>query len=244
MISKNEQKFVKSLKVKKYRTREERFVVEGLKNVQELLNSDFKVDILLGTNDFFSTYGEFPTIRCETVKVDLLEQLGTFKTNTTCLAVVQSKKNTKIEPQSNEILFILDGVGDPGNLGTIIRTLDWFGYKEIVCSNDCAEFYHPKVIASTMGSFTRVKVCYVDMENYLKNLSIPIYAADMSGDDLYGITIPSSSIILMGSESNGISEVAQKYVSNYISIPRLGNAESLNVGVATGIIAGHLRMSK
>lgn len=244
MISKNEQKFIKSLKVKKYRTREKRFVVEGLKNVLELLKSDFKVDILLGTDDFFSTYGVTTAIRSETVKTDLLEQIGTFKTNSSCLAVVQSKENRKIEPKKNEILFALDGVGDPGNFGTIIRTLDWFGYKEIVCSLDCAELYHPKVIASTMGSFTRVNVGYVDMDSYLKSLSIPIYAADMSGDNLYNSSIPPSSLMLMGSESNGISEISQKYVSNYISIPRIGNAESLNVGVAAGIIAGYLRMSK
>ncbi|MFK7952981.1 MAG: TrmH family RNA methyltransferase [Ekhidna sp.] len=239
MVSKNEQKFIKSLKVKKYRTREECFLVEGSKNVLELLNSDFKVDLLIGTEAFFQSNTINDAIRREIVKVDLLEQLSTFKTNTTSLAVVQFKKAV-VRPD-NSAQFVLDGVGDPGNLGTIIRTLDWFGYDKLICSNDCAEFYHPKVIASTMGSFTRINVEYVDIGQYLAGVSRPVYAADMNGKSIHQTSIANPSVILMGSESNGISSDSKKYVTDYISIPKVGEAESLNVGVATGIIANHLR---
>lgn len=243
MISKNEQKFVKSLKVKKYRMREKRFLVEGAKNVSELLKSNFKVDLLLGTSDFFSSYDSGFNIRAEEVKSILLEQLGTFKTNSSCLAVVQFKEKSEIEIPKNEPLFVLDGVGDPGNMGTIIRTLNWFGYNQLICSQDCAEFYHPKVIASTMGSFTRMNVNYVDLKDFLGSISVPVYSADMNGSNLFSSEIKSPSVMIMGSESNGISETAKAFVSDYISIPRYGEAESLNVGVATGIIAGHLRIS-
>ncbi len=244
MFSKNEQKFVKSLKVKKYRTREKLFLVEGSKNVLELLKSDFKIEFLLGTQEFFASYISRQDIRKEVVKVDLLEQLGTFKSNSTCLAVAHFRKDANKDNSLNTVQFALDNVGDPGNLGTIIRTLDWFGYNELICSLDCAEFYHPKVIASTMGSFTRVTVRYVDMSEYLAKVNVPIYAADMDGKNIYKSSISSPSIMLMGSESNGISNNSKKYVTDYIAIPRIGNAESLNVGVATGIIAGYLRNSK
>lgn len=244
MVSKNEQKIIKSLKVKKYRTREKRFLVEGSKNVLELLKSNFKVDILLGTEDFFRTYKGRPDLRIEVVKANLLEQLGTFKTNSSCLAIVHFRDGQEIENPSKNILFALDGIGDPGNLGTIIRTLDWFGYSDLVCSSDCAELYHPKVIASTMGSFTRMNVHYVELSDFLAKAKVPIYAADMNGSNLYSSSIAIPSIMLMGSEANGISDSAKKYVTDYIAIPRVGSAESLNVGVATGIIAGHLRMSK
>ena len=148
----------------------------------------------------------------------------------------------QVENKNDSYQFALDGVGDPGNLGTIIRTLDWFGYNELICSRDCAEFYHPKVIASTMGSFTRVNVKYEDMNEYLSSVKVPIFAADMEGNSIHQSSIPKPSIILMGSESNGVSSACKKYVTDYISIPRVGLAESLNVGVATGIIASHLRL--
>ena len=245
MLSNKEQKFIKSLKIKKYRLRERRFLVEGAKNVQELLNADYEVDLLVCTSEHFPEIEQkCGKIRVELVSENVLSQLGTFKTNDAVLAVVQIRDFGPVNYDSDEQLFVLDGVGDPGNLGTIIRTLDWFGFQRLLCSKDCAEFYHPKTIASTMGSFTRVQVQYGDLEEVLSKMDRPVYGADAGGVSIYDAEIPSNGVVVMGSESHGISPEIQKLVSQNIGIPKVGNAESLNVGIATGIIASYLRMSK
>ncbi|WP_425392397.1 TrmH family RNA methyltransferase [Ekhidna sp.] len=242
MLSRKEQKFIKSLKVKKYRVREKRFLVEGAKNVRELLHSDFEIEMVIGTEEYFSLNLETGNHRNEIVKADLLAQLGTFKTNEDALAVAKTKQWNLEDIVADDHLFVLDGVSDPGNVGTIIRTLDWFGFSQLVCSLDCAEFYHPKVINSTMGSFTRVKVIPTDLKPFFDQNKQHVYSAEMDGESLSGIQINEPSVIVMGSESHGVSEITQKHVDQKITIPRHGGAESLNVGIATGIIAGHLRI--
>ncbi|WP_424961770.1 TrmH family RNA methyltransferase [Ekhidna sp.] len=244
MLSRKEQKFIKSLKVKKYRMREKCFLIEGAKNVQELLKSDFDIEMILGTEEFFSLNLKSGDYRNEIVTGEMLQQLGTFKTNEDALAVARIKLHDLHTLSFDDHIFILDGVGDPGNVGTIIRTLDWFGFDQLVCSSDCAEFYHPKVINSTMGSFTRVKVVSCELENFFQKNKLPVYAADMDGNPLHSIDQKEPSAIVMGSESHGVSETTRKYMKECISIPRFGAAESLNVGIATGIIAGHLRISR
>lgn len=245
MLSKNEQKYIKSLKIKKYRTREKRFLIEGAKNVLELINSDFGVEMLIGSEDFVNeNLGKIKNFRTEIVKKDVLTQLSTFKTNESVLAIGKMKEFMAPKVPMNDHLFVLDGVGDPGNMGTIIRTLDWFGFSELVCSPNCAEFYHPKVIASTMGSFTRVNVYYEDLNSFLSKLDAPVLAADMNGNNLNETSILKPSVIIMGSESHGISQEVNTYITDYITIPKYGQAESLNVGIAAGIISGYLRMSR
>lgn len=242
MLSRKEQKYIKSLKVKKYRTREERFLVEGAKNVQELVDSDYKIEMIVGTEQFFALNLKTGNYRNEIVDADLLTQLSTFKTNEDVIAVAGMKFWPIEELQIDDYLFVLDGVGDPGNLGTIIRTLDWFGFSQVVCSNDSAEFYHPKVISSSMGSFTRLKVFQADLNEFYSNNDLPIYGADMDGDKLNSMNIEKPSIIVMGSESHGLSDTSKANIAKTISIPKYGAAESLNVGIAAGIIAAHLRM--
>ena len=242
MLSRNEQKFIKSLKIKKYRTREKCFLVEGAKNVQELLNSDFEVDMLIGTENFFSLNLKTGDHRIEIVKADLLGQLGTFKTSEDCIAITRIKNWSLKNITFDDHLFVLDGVGDPGNVGTIVRTLDWFGFDQLILSPDCAEFYHPKVINSSMGSFTRVKTITVDLSDFFGRNQLNIYAADMNGTKLTQADFSRPSVIVMGSESHGISNDTKKYIDDYIAIPQFGKAESLNVGIAAGIIAGHLRI--
>ena len=245
MLSKNEQKFIKSLKIKKYRTREKRFLVEGKKNVLELMNSDFEVDLVIGTSDFIDSHTQHMNdVRSEVIKKDLLTQLSSFKTNETVLAVVKMKAEEEFIYNKNDHLFYLDGVSDPGNLGTIIRTLDWFGFNQVVCSEECAEFYHPRVISSTMGSFARVKVYESGIDMLVKDLKIEVLGADMHGQPIDEVQLDDPAIIVMGSESHGLSELSKKAISNYISIPKYGGSESLNVGIATGIIANHLRISR
>ena len=244
MLSRKDQKFIKSLKVKKYRTREECFLIEGAKNVQELVQSDFEIEMVVGTEEFFSLNLKSAKHRNEIVKADLLGQLGTFKTNEDAIAIARMKSWTLENVQFNDHLFVLDGVGDPGNMGTIIRTLDWFGFNQLICSTDCAEFYHPKVINSSMGSFTRVKVISTDLKAFYDINELQVLSADMKGTAIEKLAIEQPKVIVMGSESHGIGEISRRYTSEFISIPRLGNAESLNVGIATGIIANHLRMDR
>ncbi|MEO9873058.1 TrmH family RNA methyltransferase [Ekhidna sp.] len=243
MLSNKEQKFIKSLKVKKYRTRERCFLVEGAKNVQELLNSDFEVELIVGTELYFSSHVRSGNYRNEIVKADLLTQLSTFKTNEDVLAVVRMKEDIREGINYNDHIFVLDGVSDPGNLGTIIRTLDWFGFQQVICSADCAEFYHPKVISSSMGSFTRVGVLTLELSSFYQKNELPVYAATMDGMPVDKADFKSPIVIVMGSESHGISDLTKKFISQSITIPQFGKAESLNVGIATGIIASHLRMA-
>ena len=246
MLSGKEQKVIKSLKVKKYRTRERRFLVEGTKNVLELLNSDFNIELLAGTKPFFEAhYRSVQSYRCEVIKPNLLTQISSFKANDSVLAVAKMLPDRTMEKKLKDSLFILDGIRDPGNLGTIIRTLDWFGFDRLVCSPDSAEFYSPKVISGTMGSFTRVRVVYKDLVTFLPKFhSVPIYCTDMRGEDINKAKLINPCIIVMGSESHGVSEPVAKLASKSLGIPGEGKyTNSLNVGVATGIIASHLRIS-
>lgn len=243
MISKKQSKFIKSLKIKKYRDIENAFIVEGKKNVFELVNSDFEIKYIVCTADF---YDENPSIinrKNEVIvsSVAELSQLGTFKTNNECLAVAFKKENRINNQLSGDVTFLLDDIGDPGNLGTIIRTLDWFGFKNLVCSEHCADLYNPKVINSSMGSFTRVGVFYTNLVKFIRENKLPVYGADMNGEELSRAKFPNAAFIVMGSESNGISAHIRSLLTSSISISGFGKAESLNVGVATGILCHHLR---
>lgn len=242
MLSKKESKLIQSLKIKKYRSREKLFLVEGQKNISELLTSTLDIELIVATPAYSQNIVDPSTHRIETVTQDQLSKLGTLKTNDAALAVVRQKRQSPFEYTNKQPLFVLDGVGDPGNLGTIIRTLDWFGFTQLLCSQECADFYNPKTIASTMGSFTRVDVHYAKLEEVLHGLNAPIYGASMDGESLYETKIPSHAAIVMGSESHGIGAEIQKMLTHKITIPKKGKAESLNVAIAAGIIAGHLRM--
>ena len=244
MVSKNELKFIKSLKVKKYRSREGRFLVEGAKNVLELLNSDYEVDVILSTKEFLDKNKKrSETNRWEEVSVKVLEDTGTFKSNTTCLAVAFVKDFELDAIDKAKTTFVLDGINDPGNLGTIIRTLDWFGYNQLICSNDVADIFNPKVVSSTMGSFFRCKFVYTGIKDFLSKIDVPVYAADMNGQNLFKQKIQDPCVFVMGNEANGISDEISNAINHHITIPKFGEAESLNVAIATGIIASHLRMS-
>ncbi len=243
MLLKKDQKFIKSLKVKKYRTREKYFLVEGIKNVLELLQSGFEIEIIIGTKQFFEEHQLTRNVRSEEVKGDLLTQLGTFKTNEGAIAVAKMEEWDLSHLNRRDHLFVLDGVSDPGNFGAIVRTLDWFNFNQLICPHDCVDFYNPKTINSSMGSFTRVKVFRVDLNQFYEQNELPVFAADMNGESIAKRKFVNPSVFVMGSESQGISALSHTKVRDYISIPRFGKAESLNVGIATGIIASYLRMS-
>lgn len=248
MLSKNRIKYINSLKIKKYRQLHEAFIVEGAKSVLELLDSDFRTEFVLVTQEFQQKYSSILTrhnVPLETVTTQELEGLGSFQTNDSCLAVAKTKENKFLSPAHSEYILVLDDVRDPGNLGTIIRIADWYGITKIVCSRDTTDVYNPKVIAAAKGSFTRVQTFYTDLTPYFEKLTTeprPVIGAFLGGDSLYEFQFPAGGgIIVMGNESNGIGDSVASFVTDKITIPRFGEAESLNVGIATAVMLDNMR---
>ncbi len=239
MLSKNTVKFIKTLHQKKYRNLERKFLVEGEKSVLEVLNSSFSTSMLFGTSSFFEKNSTRLSVykgSAFEVNQKQLESLGTFKSNKDALIVVEMKDLAPVRILKDEIILALDEVKDPGNLGTIIRIADWYGIKKLLLSEESAEIYNPKVINSTMGSFTRIEWEYCALEKKLSEVEVPIYGALLDGENLHSIETLKPGVIVMGNESKGISPGVQRLVSNSITIPGFGMAESLNVSVATAVI--------
>lgn len=238
MLTKNQAKLIKSLGDKKNRVELGLFLVEGEKSVSELLDSDFKIELLLSTQTFFDKYGEKIREKSKSYEItnqSEIEKVGTFETNDSAIAIVKQKTNN--EPKiSEEIILVLDEIKDPGNLGTIIRIADWYGIKNIVASKNTVDFYNPKVITATKGSFTRVKIFYTDLNSFLSETKLPILGAFLNGENIHETKFPSNGILIMGNESNGINKEIEKFVTKKITIPSHGKAESLNVAIATAII--------
>jgi len=238
MISKQQTKYVKSLKLKKYRKNASAFTVEGAKNVIELLKSDFELLQLFVTEKFLAMYGNLidPANTFTVCRQQELEELGSFETNEYALAVAAIKPqptSLNIEP----LVLALDSISDPGNLGTIIRIADWYGISQIVASHETADFYNPKVINASMGSFTRVSVNYMDLKDFLaSNHGLTVYGAYLGGSDIHTAQFNSPAMIVLGNESQGISMEISQFINHKITIPRIGKAESLNVAVSTAII--------
>ncbi|MCH7396861.1 RNA methyltransferase [Belliella sp. DSM 107340] len=244
MLSKNTLKFIKSLQQKKFRKQENAFFVEGSKNVTELLDSDFQVTHLLYTEKFAEENRQaVSAFRGEAYLVTqkVLESAGSFQTNDSALAVAKIKQNTMPIELDLSLVLALDDVRDPGNLGTIIRIADWYGIKYVICSEESADCYNPKVLNSSMGSFSRVNVLYTDLYQFLEKSKLPVYGAFLEGENIYKAKLPAAAVILMGNESNGISEKIGSLVNHKITIPRFGLAESLNVAIATAIICDNFK---
>ena len=243
MISKVTSKYILSLQQKKYRYRYRTFLVEGAKSVAELLQSDFETELLLATNDFLlqNTGLISNDIRTEIVSETELQRLGTFETNNSALAVAKMRSAALPQISEESLILALDEVRDPGNLGTIIRIADWYGIRNIVCSSGCADFYNPKVIAASMGSFCRIHAHYFNLPHFLKenHAATTIYAAALEGNNVYKESLKPSGILVMGNEANGISDEVMHLAHTKLTIPRFGEAESLNVAIATAILCDH-----
>lgn len=215
--------------------------MEGRKNVEELLRSDYKIEALFYTQEFEERHQDLLNSSSAELKqlsnISDLEKAGTFKSNDAAIAIVRMKEAVKPNAE-NELVICLDDVRDPGNLGTIIRIADWYGIKNVFCSDNSADFYNPKVISSTMGSFCRINPYYGDLTSFLEaqNSNTPIVGAFMDGDNIYQSKLAEKGILVMGNESNGISEQIEGLINKKITIPRFGEAESLNVAIATAVI--------
>jgi RNA methyltransferase, TrmH family len=238
-FTKNQAKLIKSLDEKKNRVELGLFLVEGEKSVSELLDSDLEIDLLLTTEKFFDKHGEKIRDKSKTYEIvrrEEIEKVGTFETNDSALAVVKQKNNISFDIKKDEVVLALDEIKDPGNLGAIIRIADWYGIKNIIASKETVDFYNPKVITATKGSFARVNIFYTDLKDFLSKTKLPILGAFLNGENIHETKFPSDGILIMGNESNGINKEIEKLITKKITIPSYGKAESLNVAIATAVI--------
>lgn len=239
MLSKSQIKLITRLKQKKYRIADGFFVAEGIKVINELLNSSLQLHYLYTTESFVDN-NEQEILITE----NELKKISFLTTPNKALAVFKIPEQKNIETKG--LIVALDSVRDPGNLGTIIRLCDWFGVKELICSKETVDCYNPKVVQATMGSITRVNISYLDLNMFLAETKIPIFGAFMDGENVYKKQLPKEGIIVLGNEANGISKNIEKQVTERIAIPRFGDlqeTESLNVATAGSILLSEFRRS-
>lgn len=241
-MTKNDIKFIQSLKQTKFRKENKMFVVEGNKLVSELLASNFNVENILITESWMEKFPEMASSlkSYEIVNAKQMEQMSSMVTPPGIIATAHTPSyNINPENAANEIILALDGINDPGNLGTMIRTADWFGINKIVCSNDCADAWQAKTIQSTMGSIFRIQIMETDLREFLSNINVPIYGALMEGENIFTKKIEKKNgVIIIGSESHGIRKDVLPLVTSPIHIPRGkgSQTESLNASIAAAII--------
>lgn len=239
MLSKNRFKYIQSLHQKKFRQQHGAFLVEGAKSVQEVLQSDFQTELLVATEEFYKENARLTDHQrtpVEIASVADLQRAGTLESNNAALAVVKTKENRPLLAEPDEIVLILDDIRDPGNLGTILRIADWYGVRKVLCSETTADVYNPKVISASKGSFTRVSWWYGDIEPVLQQSTQAVYGAFLDGEDVHTLNFDRSGYLVMGNESNGIRPGTEPYITQRVTIPRYGDAESLNVGIATAVL--------
>lgn len=242
MISKSQLKYIQSLGQKKHRDEEGLFIAEGPKLINELLQChNVVVKHLYAVDEWIEENKELLKKTSATpVSQQELERISKLQTPNQVLAVIE-KFEVKEPVVKGMISLVLDTIQDPGNLGTIIRIADWFAVQQIICSDDCADLYNPKVVQATMGSIARVNVFYADLASWLmKQKEIGIYASLLEGKDVTKMTAISEGLIMIGNESKGIREEIAQYANERITIPKKGTAESLNAAVAAGIILSHV----
>lgn len=246
MISKSQISLVKSLHQKKYRKEHQLFIVEGFKAISEFLNSEFVISSIFCTPDFSAKMAKLSNNeKVYEVSINELQKISALQTPQGILAVIDTPKNTIINPDSvDEMILVLDGVQDPGNLGTIIRTADWFGFKQLICSEDCVEVYNPKVVQATMGSLTRVKVSYQPLKELLQQSNLPKYGTLLKGKNIFNTTWEAKGFVILGSEGKGISEEVLPLITHPVTIPGGKNTESLNVAIAGAICCAEMSRNK
>lgn len=233
MLTKNQIKLIKSLSQKKFRNQHQLFVVEGIKGIKEMLGSHLELHHLFSTSEELQANGSHRTLITDTE----LSKISNLVSPNKALALFKIPTTAAID--SSQLIVALDDVRDPGNLGTIIRLCDWFGVKNLICSEATVDCYNPKVVQATMGSLSRVSIHYLDLESFLEDTESPKFGAFMDGAAIYNHILPQNGILIMGNEANGISEKIEALIDKKISIPRFGdsqNTESLNVATATAIL--------
>lgn len=243
MLSKNEIKYIQSLGHKKRRDEERLFLMEGNKMVAELLaHYPSQIVRLYATETFFEQHPAAKKIQQHhIISEEELGRISQLQTPNQALALVHYFPEAAIELPSTEWTLALDGIRDPGNMGTIIRLADWFGIGTIICSPDCADIYNPKVVQATMGSIMRVTVVEKELAVFLKDQQLPVVGAVLGGKELSSFEFPKAGILVIGNESNGIREEVISLLTEKLMIPRFGEAESLNAAIATSIFLWELK---
>lgn len=247
MLSKTHTKYIQSLLHKKFRDETNLFIAEGPKIVMDLLNSrKFICKEIIAVEEWIkentASASLFSNTTVTAVKDFELKKISALSASHSVLAVFEKREQQTNLQTANTITLALDTIQDPGNLGTIIRIADWFGITNIVCAAGTADMYNPKVVQSTMGSLGKVNIVYTDLPVWLmKNKEVKIYSASLDGKDVKSFGRLKEGIIVIGNEANGVSDEVLQMVDAKITIPKIGEAESLNAAVATGIILSHLK---
>ncbi|GAA3942069.1 RNA methyltransferase [Chitinophaga oryziterrae] len=238
MLSKAQIKYIQSLQHKKYRQKSGQFIAEGDKIVPELLSEGVPVQEVYATTSWISAHEQLlNNVRVTAVDEAVLKQISALTTPNQAMALLNIPEPTPAVLKG-VVTIALETIQDPGNLGTIIRIADWFGIKQVICSPDCVDAYNPKTIQATMGSIARVRVIESEIIPLLQE--VPSYAATLHGTNIVEFKKIEEGIILIGNESRGLSDQVIAACTYRITIPRLGGAESLNAGIAAGIICGRL----
>ncbi len=239
MVSKNEIKLITSLQQKKYRNKHQLFVVEGVKSVNEFVQSGFDSYKIYTTDKHLLGIS---SSLIQEVTYQEIKKLSSFKTASDIIGIFRIPKFELLNTQ--KLQLVLDGIKDPGNLGTIIRLCDWFGLSQLICSKDTVDCFNPKVVQASMGSLSRIQVVYVDIKMYLEKAAQPVYISEMHGKNVYHQTLDKSAILVMGNEANGISNTIKGLADQRIAIPGFGEnsrTESLNVATATAILLSEFK---
>jgi TrmH family RNA methyltransferase len=246
MISKSHTKYIQSLQHKKLRDELNLFIAEGPKVVPDLLaGGKYTCREIVAVKEWLEANGElkllYPEISFTEVQGYELEKISALSTPHHVLAVFEKTKPLMDIETVGKITLALDTIQDPGNMGTIIRIADWFGIQNIICSSGCADIYNPKVVQATMGSLGRVNVIYADLPAWLgENKKVKVYSASLLGKTVQSVGKLKEAIVVIGNEAHGISAPVMALSHEKITIPKTGEAESLNAAVATGIILSHL----
>jgi TrmH family RNA methyltransferase len=248
MISKNKTKFIQSLSRKKEREELGIFIAEGEKLITELIKADFSIDLLVTSSaDLAKKMNHISeVIICDESE---MKKISLLKTPSSILAVVKTPlRNALPDPLPDDLIIALDGIQDPGNMGTIIRLASWFGIKNIVCSTNCVECFNPKVVQATMGAIAHVEVTYTELDSFIMRAlkeKRTVYGTLLEGQNIYTSDLEKNGIIVLGNEGNGISPAIEKLIINRLSIPSFGprnkTVESLNVSVAAAIVCSEFR---
>ena len=234
MLTKNQIKLIRSLRIKKNRNKHGLFVAEGEKIVDELLDSNLKLYHLFTTEDKYELSENYTVLKSHE-----LEKISILKTPNKVLAVFEIPELMEIDFNKN--IIALEEINDPGNLGTIIRLCDWYGIKDIICSKNSVDCFNPKTIQSSMGSISRVNISYIDFDSFSKEKHNMV-ASDLNGEKLKDFVFTTNHIIFFGSESNGFSEKLSSKIDDKITIERFNNnVESLNLATSVGIVLSELK---
>lgn len=249
MLSQNQLKYLRSLAVKKYRQQQHRFIVEGDKMVSELLvQSEIPVDSIFALERWASANARFLrpfSEKLNLVTEDELSRISTLTTPNQVLAVAGLPTSScQTALATTAPCFYLDGIQDPGNMGSILRVADWFGFPAVFCAPDCVDVYSPKVVQASMGAIFRVQSWEIKLDELLSSApGIPVAGAVLDGENLFEVALPQTGLVVIGNEGRGISKTTEQLLTHRLSIPRhpAGKAESLNAAIAAGILAAVFR---